>query len=85
MNRTNSQPNSLVKTHDAIEEAFPVHLDRCRAFLRQKSISATGEGIYETAEQVKDFIEEIGGEVSFKETRTIRSCMVGWIRASRKP
>ena len=57
--------NTLVKVHAAIDEAFPEHLERCRAFLRQKSISATGEGIGETAQIVKSFIEEIGGEVMF--------------------
>jgi len=57
--------HTLHKVYTAIDEAFPEHLDRCRAFLRQKSISATGEGIKETAERVKSFIEEIGGEVGF--------------------
>lgn len=55
----------LKKVHAAIDEAFPAHLERCRAFLRQKSISATREGITETAEMVKSFIEEIGGTVVF--------------------
>jgi acetylornithine deacetylase/succinyl-diaminopimelate desuccinylase-like protein len=53
------------KIHDHIDENFPEHLDRCRAFLRQKSISATGEGIRETAQIVKDFIAEIGGETQY--------------------
>ena len=57
--------HTLHKVYTAIDEAFPEHLERCRAFLRQKSISATGEGIKETAERVKSFIEEIGGEVGF--------------------
>lgn len=56
----------LGQIHRAIKEAFPEHLERCRAFLRQRSISATGEGILETAEMVKGFIEEIGGEASFE-------------------
>jgi acetylornithine deacetylase/succinyl-diaminopimelate desuccinylase-like protein len=56
--------HTLQKIHAAIDEAFPEHLERCRAFLRQKSISATGEGIRETAQMVKSFIEEIGGEVT---------------------
>jgi len=56
--------DTLHKVHEAIDEAFPEHLDRCRAFLRQKSISATGEGIRETAQMVKSFIAEIGGEVT---------------------
>ncbi|MEJ2067977.1 MAG: M20/M25/M40 family metallo-hydrolase [Deltaproteobacteria bacterium] len=57
--------HTLHKVYTAIDEAFPEHLERCRAFLRQKSISASGEGIKETAERVKSFIEEIGGEVGF--------------------
>jgi acetylornithine deacetylase/succinyl-diaminopimelate desuccinylase-like protein len=56
--------NMLDKVHAAIDEAFPEHLERCRAFLRQKSISATGEGVRETAQIVQSFIEEIGGEVT---------------------
>jgi acetylornithine deacetylase/succinyl-diaminopimelate desuccinylase-like protein len=55
--------DKLQKVHAAIDEVFPAHLERCRAFLRQKSISATGEGIVETAQMVKSFIEEIGGTV----------------------
>lgn len=37
--------DSMEKTYAAIDKAFPGHLERCRAFLRQKSISTTGEGI----------------------------------------
>jgi len=57
---------ALMKLHEAVEDAFPAHLERCRAFLRQKSVSASGEGIRETAEWVKDMIEELGGEVFLK-------------------
>ncbi len=56
----------MKKIHGAIEEAFPEHLERCRSFLRQKSISVTGEGIRETAELLKGFIQELGGEASFQ-------------------
>jgi len=52
---------SIKKVHDHIDQSFSEHLDRCREFLRQKSISATGEGIKETAQMVKGFVEEIGG------------------------
>jgi len=55
----------LQRIHDHIDENFSLHLERCRAFLRQKSISATGEGIRETAAVVKGFIEEIGGSVRY--------------------
>jgi acetylornithine deacetylase/succinyl-diaminopimelate desuccinylase-like protein len=53
------------KIHGHIDKNFPEHLDRCREFLRQRSISATGEGIKETAQIVKDFIYEIGGTAEF--------------------
>jgi acetylornithine deacetylase/succinyl-diaminopimelate desuccinylase-like protein len=55
--------NRLKTVHAAIEDNFPSHLQQCRSFLRQKSISATGEGVPETAQIVKSFIEEIGGDV----------------------
>jgi acetylornithine deacetylase/succinyl-diaminopimelate desuccinylase-like protein len=55
----------LRRVHDRIEGDFPAHLERCRAFLRQKSISASGEGILETAAIVKGFIQELGGTVSY--------------------
>jgi acetylornithine deacetylase/succinyl-diaminopimelate desuccinylase-like protein len=54
-------PETIKKVHEKIHENFPIHLERCREFLRQKSISATGEGIRDTAEIVRDFISEIGG------------------------
>jgi len=52
--------------HHDIDENFSEHLERCRDFLRQKSISATGEGIRETAQIVREFIHEIGGEAEFE-------------------
>ncbi len=57
--------SSVKKIHDYIDENFSDHLERVREFLRQKSISATGEGIRETAQIVKEFIHEIGGETQF--------------------
>ncbi len=53
--------NIIKKIHENIDENFPDHLERCRHFLRQKSISASGEGIRETAQIVRDLIAEIGG------------------------
>jgi acetylornithine deacetylase/succinyl-diaminopimelate desuccinylase-like protein len=53
------------KIHGYIDENFSDHLSRCREFLRQKSISATGEGIKETDRIMKDFITEIGGETQY--------------------
>ena len=56
---------SIRKVQEHIDENFSSHLEKCRAFLRQKSISATGEGIRETAQRVKDLITEIGGSARF--------------------
>ena len=57
--------DALEKVHQAIDATFDAHLERCRAFLRMKSISATGEGIRETAEWVKQRVVDLGAEVSF--------------------
>jgi acetylornithine deacetylase/succinyl-diaminopimelate desuccinylase-like protein len=57
--------HSLKRIYSAIDRRFPEHLAECRSFLRQKSISATGEGIRETAEWVRHFIEGLGGRVVF--------------------
>jgi acetylornithine deacetylase/succinyl-diaminopimelate desuccinylase-like protein len=56
---------AIHKVHEHIDENFTLHLERVREFLRQKSISATGEGIRETAQIVKDYIAEIGGETQY--------------------
>jgi acetylornithine deacetylase/succinyl-diaminopimelate desuccinylase-like protein len=55
----------LENIYMAIDNRFSEHLERCRAFLRQKSVSATGEGIRETAEWIGRSIEELGGKVAF--------------------
>ena len=49
--------------HSRIDQRFPDHLEVCRDFLRQKSISATGEGVAETAEVVQTRLEETGAKV----------------------
>ncbi|MBL7174601.1 MAG: hypothetical protein ISS66_02130 [Desulfobacteraceae bacterium] len=64
MKQTALKKTVLEYTHHAIDDNFTDHLGRCRAFLRQKSVSATGEGIRETAEWVKFWIEELGGDVT---------------------
>ncbi len=61
------EKKELINTiHHEIDENFSEHLSRCRDFLRQKSISATGEGIRETAQIVRDFIQEIGGKAQLE-------------------
>lgn len=44
-----------------LDENFPRHLEAVRAFVRQPSISFTGEGIRETAEMIVGLIEARGG------------------------
>lgn len=56
---------TIKRVHRHIDENFQEHLEKCREFLRQRSISATGEGIRETAQMVNDFIVEIGGKVQY--------------------
>ena len=48
----------IESVYDAIEERFGEDLERCRDFLRLKSVSATGEGIAETAHRVQQFIQD---------------------------
>jgi len=60
-----AQTEIVRQIHDHIDENFSAHLERCRDFLRQKSVSATGEGIRETAGMVKEFIAEIGGRAEY--------------------
>jgi acetylornithine deacetylase/succinyl-diaminopimelate desuccinylase-like protein len=60
-----AKSESVRRVHEKIDKDFPGHLERCRQFLRQKSISATGEGIVETARMVREFIADIGGEVEY--------------------
>jgi len=44
----------------ALARRFPEYLERTQEFLRQPSVSATGEGIRECAETVRSMMEEIG-------------------------
>ncbi|BAS27999.1 M20/M25/M40 family metallo-hydrolase [Limnochorda pilosa] len=55
-------PETLRPVIRRIRDAFDEDLERVRGFLRTPSISYTGEGIQETAEQVAGFIRELGGE-----------------------
>jgi acetylornithine deacetylase/succinyl-diaminopimelate desuccinylase-like protein len=57
--------SSIEKICALIDAESPAHLETCRSFLRQKTASTTGEGIQETAELIKSFIEKIGGTVAF--------------------
>ncbi|NIS59756.1 MAG: M20/M25/M40 family metallo-hydrolase [Proteobacteria bacterium] len=56
---------ALQTIHREIDMMFPDHLEKCREFLRQKSVSATGEGLLGTAELIRERLEGIGAEVWF--------------------
>jgi acetylornithine deacetylase/succinyl-diaminopimelate desuccinylase-like protein len=58
-----TSPGNIARIHTFIDNHFDAHLESARNFLRQKSVSATGEGIIETAEMVGGYIREIGGAV----------------------
>lgn len=49
---------SLDKLYGLIEDRWPRYLEEVRSFLRMPSISATGEGIKETAEFLRDWLRE---------------------------
>jgi acetylornithine deacetylase/succinyl-diaminopimelate desuccinylase-like protein len=55
----------LQAVYRQIDQMFPNHLEKCCAFLRQKSISATGEGLLETAEMIRARLDEIGAATWF--------------------
>jgi acetylornithine deacetylase/succinyl-diaminopimelate desuccinylase-like protein len=50
----------LKKIHAYIDEHFDEHVERLQKWIRQPSISNSGEGIQETAEMVKGFFDELG-------------------------
>jgi len=56
---------ALEKVRTELRRRFPKHLAQARKFLRQPSISATGEGIRETAEMLRDWLERAGAKVRF--------------------
>jgi len=56
---------SFSLTQDEKKEALRVYRD----FLKQPSVSATGEGIREAATQLKGFLEELGIKASIYETK----------------
>lgn len=59
----------LSRVHRQIDEQFPLHLERVRAFLRQPSVSAEDWGMRETAQMVVEMIQAIGGTAHLVETR----------------
>jgi acetylornithine deacetylase/succinyl-diaminopimelate desuccinylase-like protein len=57
-------PPDLAKVFEHIDANIDQHVEKLQAFIRQPSISNSGEGIPETAEMVKGFFEELGCQIS---------------------
>jgi acetylornithine deacetylase/succinyl-diaminopimelate desuccinylase-like protein len=53
-------PPELVKVHAYIDEHIDEHVENLQKWIRQPSISNSGEGIPESAEMVKGFFDELG-------------------------
>src|ERR1700720_3160611 len=56
--------DELKKVYANINEHFDEHVERLQKWIRQPSISNSGEGIQETAEMVKGFFDELGCQQS---------------------
>ncbi|MBU2638404.1 MAG: M20/M25/M40 family metallo-hydrolase [Nanoarchaeota archaeon] len=56
---------NIKKVFSAIDANFEKHVVKVQEFLKQHSVSATKEGVIETALMVKAMIESIGGKASF--------------------
>jgi acetylornithine deacetylase/succinyl-diaminopimelate desuccinylase-like protein len=54
----------LKKVYANIDEHFDEHVERLQKWIRQPSISNSGEGIQESAEMVKSFFDELGCQQS---------------------
>jgi len=50
----------LKKVYRNIDENIEAHIKRLREFIRQRSISQTGEGVKECAELLKGYLKELG-------------------------
>jgi len=56
--------DELKKVYANIDEHFDEHVERLRKWIKQPSISNSGEGIPESAEMVKGFFDELGCQQS---------------------
>src|ERR1700733_5236946 len=54
----------LKKIYQYIDDHFDEHVERLQKWIRQPSISNSGEGIQETAEMVQGFFDELGCQQS---------------------
>src|SRR5919202_3109600 len=59
----------VARVRERVEQRFPADLERIREYLRTPSVSATGEGIRETAERTVTWVEGAGGRAELVETR----------------
>jgi acetylornithine deacetylase/succinyl-diaminopimelate desuccinylase-like protein len=61
---TKIKNEDLKKVYANIDEHFDEHVERLQKWIRQPSISNSGEGIPETAEMVRGFFDELGCQQS---------------------
>jgi acetylornithine deacetylase/succinyl-diaminopimelate desuccinylase-like protein len=61
---TRVQPEDLKKVYAYIDEHIDDHVENLQKWIRQPSISNSGEGIPESAEMVKGFFEQLGCQQS---------------------
>jgi hypothetical protein len=66
--RHSKLPPDLAKTFTYIDEHIDEHVEALQQWVRQPSISNSGEGIPESAEMVKGFFEELGCESQVYDT-----------------
>ena len=57
---TKVKSEELKKVYSYIDDHFDEHVERLQKWIRQPSISNSGEGIPETAEMVKGFFDQLG-------------------------
>src|SRR5580704_5263774 len=61
---TKVKSDELKKVYSYIDDHFDEHVERLQKWIKQPSISNSGEGIQETAEMVKGFFDELGCQQS---------------------
>jgi acetylornithine deacetylase/succinyl-diaminopimelate desuccinylase-like protein len=61
---TKIRSEELKKVYQNIDDHFDEHVERLQKWVRQPSISNSGEGIQESAEMVKGFFDELGCQQS---------------------
>jgi acetylornithine deacetylase/succinyl-diaminopimelate desuccinylase-like protein len=68
MSSTTARASGLEGVFSAIDRSFEAHLGTIRVYLRQPSVSASGEGILDTAALTVQLIEAAGGRARLVET-----------------